>query len=859
MLATKNPTDTRVNNRVLWAWLLVMAGLAVVWQVWTFLTLNGLRNNLLEAALRVTPLAIGSAICTAVAFKFTGRARVGWMWFAVSSWLFAFGSTILSVLKYILVVEDLFPSLADVFYVVSMPTLLISLFYLPFIPYRRFERWRLSLDASVIVAVVFGYGWYFILAPAMLSHLSRGSIGFPLLLATSYPVFDLLVLAILLIRSAQWKRSALKSEAYLIAFGIVFWLAGDSYFVARCFMDGLPVTHPIEAGWTWGQLAWAYAVVRSLRLLEAPAVVPVVRDVRDSLLPADWVTQYGTYLALPLGLVLVLFGQNGHPLQWIGVQIGMGIVMLLLIVRQVVQALDLEEVNTKLVRLSDDLESRVQSRTRELELGQQRERDRSAVLELIARDEPLARIHRESERLEPSVAVQIERIANAHQALIDRLEHQANHDVLTGLANRLQCVQTLNTALERTAISGHGVAVLFIDLDRFKDINDTLGHPVGDVVLREVANRFQTCIPQGALLARLGGNEFMLVIPDLEPSSIAVTSECIARDLLAAIIPAIRVGEAEFFIDASVGSSFAPQDGIDATSLQKFADAAMYRAKREGLGYRVYTPDLNASAVERLEIERLLRRALETNPNESFHLVYQPIVETASGRVVGLEALVRWSDTARRLTPADFIPIVEESGLVVALGSWVLSTACAQAASWNRAGFQVRVNVNVSTMQFERPDFVDTVRRTLDVSGLTPELLGLELLESVLVQRFDETASRIAQLRALGVRLALDDFGAGYSSLSYLHRLTFDTLKIDRSFIMALGDARDTRPLVESILSIAQAFGLDAVAEGVETKAQLETLQSLGCEKVQGYFFSRPLPVSEVELVLKNAVLKPKV
>jgi EAL domain-containing protein (putative c-di-GMP-specific phosphodiesterase class I) len=252
-----------------------------------------------------------------------------------------------------------------------------------------------------------------------------------------------------------------------------------------------------------------------------------------------------------------------------------------------------------------------------------------------------------------------------------------------------------------------------------------------------------------------------------------------------------------------------------------------------------------------------LRRALETNPNESFHLVYQPIVETASGRVVGLEALVRWSDTTRHLTPAEFIPVAEESGLVVALGSWVLTTACTQAVIWQRTGFQVRVNVNVSTMQFERPDFVDTVRRTLDVSGLKPENLGLELLESVLVQRFDETASRIAQLRALGVRLALDDFGAGYSSLSYLHRLTFDTLKIDRSFISALGDARDTRPLVESILSIAQSFGLDAVAEGVETHAQLETLLSLGCEKVQGYLYSRPLPVAEIDAVLRTNKLEP--
>jgi diguanylate cyclase len=844
---------SNTSHRGIKGLLLVLAVFVIARQAWTFFTLYGVRNDALEVVFRSGSSLMAGLICLLVARAFEGQLRRAWTWIAAAIWCFTLAAATYSVTQLILK-QAIFPSIADVFFTGSIVLFITGLTRLPHTLYRRLEGVRLSLDAGVIVTVVAGYGWYFVLAPALLQHEARGGIGAAVIVATTYPIYNLLILAGMLIMSAQWRRTSVGPELRLIAVGVLCWFMATSYFLARCFVEGLPVSHPLEAGWAWGMFFCAFAAVRSLRLLEASNVMPAAPTTS---LPNDWLPRYGAYLALPLGLALVLFGQRGQPLQWVGVQIVMGLVILLVIARQIVQALDLERVNAQLQHFSEELEVRVIERTAALQRAQTREQERNRVLELIARDAPLESIQRSSENLEPEVAVRFEQIANERRALMERLEFQANHDALTGLPNRSQCVRTLNVALERAALDRRAVAVLFVDLDRFKDINDTLGHPVGDVVLREVAIRFQTCIPEGALLARLGGDEFMVVIPDLEPANAAVQTERVGRALLGAITPAIRVGEAEFFIDASVGVSLAPQDGTDATSLQKFADAAMYRAKNEGLGYRVYTPDLNASAVERLEIERLLRRALETNPNEAFHLVYQPIVEINSGKVVALEALVRWSDTVRRMTPADFIPVAEDSGLVVALGAWVLSTACTQAAIWQRAGFQVRVNVNVSTMQFERPDFVDTVRRTLDVSGLKPENLGLELLESVLVQRFDETASRIAQLRALSVRLALDDFGAGYSSLSYLHRLTFDTLKIDRSFIMALGDARDTRPLVESILSIAQSFGLDAVAEGVETQAQLETLQSLGCEKVQGYLYSRPLPVTEVDAVLRTNNLKP--
>ncbi|WP_293912108.1 EAL domain-containing protein [Deinococcus sp.] len=898
----------QLNRSRLVGLMMVVIGFSLARQVWTVYTLGGARNEVGEVVFRVVPLLLAVLLVGLVTRQHSGRLRKAMAWITASLVCFTLAMVMVSLFQFVLNISP-FPSPADFFSTLSMPLLVIGFARLPHARYRLHERLRLGLDASIIVSVIAGYGWFFVLAPAILGHLSRGSIGLPLILAMTYPIYDLAVLSGMLIVAVQWRRSKAGADIALLLAAVCCWLLADGYFLARCFIDGLPVTHPLEAGWVWGATLIALVALRSLSWpgvglnvagldspgldspgLDAPGLNSSRLDVTgldvtdpDSSDPAqperslsatatswgaaDLPTRYGAYLALPAVLLLVWFGRSAAPLQSVGTQVVSALVVALVIARQIVLSLDLQRLNRELQGLSAALEFRVGERTQELQLSRDREHQRTRVLEMIVRDEALSLIRREAAQLGSEAARSLEQLAAERRELLDRLEVQATCDALTGLPNRTQCLQTLRAALS-TALGASGrpplaVAVLFVDLNRFKDINDTLGHPVGDQVLCEVVGRFQSSIPQGALLARLGGDEFMVVLGDLDPGRAFATTERIGRELLSTLGPAIRVGEAEVFVGASIGVSFAPQDAQDAVTLQRYADAAMYRAKQGGLGYCAFTPDLNASAAKRLETERLLRRALEGDPARSFHLVYQPIIELGAdplgaGRIVAVEALLRWSDPERPLSPAEFIPVAENSGLIVALGRWVLGAACAQNAEWQRAGLLVRVNVNVSTIQFKCPDFVEVVQAALAGSGLDPRSLSLELLENVLVSRFDEIDSRITQLRATGVQLALDDFGSGYSSLSYLGRLTFDTLKIDRSFTAALDTQRGSRPLIASVLSIAQAFGMDAVAEGVETPAQLAALRALGCRRIQGYLFARPLPAHEIEPLLRRGLVGPE-
>jgi diguanylate cyclase len=849
------------------AWLVVATGFVVARQAWTFLTFYRVTDNAMgEVAFRILPMLIAAIACAIAARHHERRLRWVWRLVALSLVMNTIGAVLYSLFEYVLRIQS-FPSVADVFYTLSIAVLGAGFAAVPHAAYRRLEGIRLSLDATVIVVVAGMYAWYFLLGRAILAHLERGHglLGTEIVLAMSYPIYDLVLLALLLVNTARWDRSKLALEARWLALGLVMWTLGDGYFLARCFILNSPVSHPIEAGWAWGALCIAIAAShrprngsQNLTVNPQRANDPVQLNMFES--PNGFLTRFGAYLALIVSFPLLIFTQDAPALQQIGVQIGAGIVFALVVARQIVLALDLSRANTELRQLSEELEARVEDRTRDLERSRALELERSRVLEMIVRDEPLSQIIAQARDLGPKVSEPLEYIARERHGLIERLEFQANHDALTGLPNRAQCEHTLSLALDRAAPGARSVAVLYVDLDRFKDINDTLGHPVGDEVLRQVADRFRAVVPEDGLLARLGGDEFMVVLPNLDSDAASDAAWRVGQALLASLARTIRVGDADFFLDASIGVSLSPRDGTDATSLQKRADTAMYRAKREGLGYRAFTPDLDANALERLEIEHALRRALDEDPAAAFHLVYQPIIEPRSRQIVGLEALVRWSNLTYTLSPAQFIPVAEESGLIVLLGTWVLAEACRQNALWQRAGVpKVRVSVNVSTTQFERTDFVDIVRRTLEESGLAPSSLGLELLESVLVKRFDETASRITQLRELGVQLSLDDFGSEYSSLSYLHRLSFDTLKIDRSFTLALGGERDTRTLVSAILSIAQEFGMDTVAEGVETPAQLETLERLGCGNVQGYLFCAPLLPDAAERALRAGRIEPTV
>jgi diguanylate cyclase len=765
--------------------------LALILQIWSFLTLSGLTNSpLIEAFLRIAPYitsTIAVLVITAQHRKRGSSSLAGYLLAGVLGSQFI-GGVLYYSLQNIFNISP-FPSVADVFYTLSPILMIASFSALPHAVMKRLDGLRSMLDAGIIVMTISSFIWFFVLAPAVLAHLARsGKLGLEISLAMTYPIYDLVSLAFVITNISRWERSSLSTEIRWLLASLVGFLISDGYFLARCFIPALPETHPLEVGWAWG----AFMIVVAARGSLYPPKFPHVEIRTNTLL-----VRYGAYIAILLIFPLLLFSQGFPYLQRIGVEIISGLVFLAVIARQIVLTLSLERSNSKLQKLSDELEARVVERTQELEF-------------------------------------------------------QALHDALTGLPNRVFAERHLKAALEDSG--ARATSVLYVDLDHFKDINDTLGHPIGDAVLCLVTERFQACTPPHGLLSRLGGDEFSLVLTDLDPATARAQSEQTAEQIVQSLSSALRVGDADFFLGASVGISFSPFHGDDATTLQKHADSAMYSAKRQGSGVRVYSSDLDASAIERLETERALRRALETDPGSAFALHYQPILDLPSGQIVALEALVRWNDGGVMRSPAQFIPIAEECGLIVPLGNWILHEACKQMVLWQE--FKLRVSVNVSTVQFERPDFVDRLKTCLAQTQLEPERLSLELLESVLVSRFDETALKINQLRELGVRLALDDFGSGYSSLSYLNRLTFDTLKLDRSFINSLGSARDTRALVAAILSIASEFGMEAIAEGVETHAQLETLKSLGCDVVQGWLYAPALPASEVEVLLRNGALE---
>jgi diguanylate cyclase (GGDEF)-like protein/PAS domain S-box-containing protein len=444
-------------------------------------------------------------------------------------------------------------------------------------------------------------------------------------------------------------------------------------------------------------------------------------------------------------------------------------------------------------------------------------------------------------------AARLAAIAVEHRQLTDQLAFQARHDSLTGLPNRSCFLELLERAL-REAVRRDGVAsVLFIDLDRFKQINDTLGHAMGDQLLKQVAARLTAALPgEDDVAARMGGDEFTIILakPPNEEFALAVS-----RRLLNALRLPYFIDGHELFVTPSIGISFFPNDGEDAPTLLRNADLAMYHAKNAGKNdLERFVPGPQRSSLERLELENALRRALEKS---EFELYFQPIVAT-DGRLDGLEALLAWNHPRLgRIPPKVFIPIAEETGQIVEIGWWVLSEACLQAARWLALGLDfTSISVNVSAVQFARADFVDSVANALALSGLAPKRLELELTESFVMKDIAESARRMSQLRALGVSMSIDDFGTGYSSLSYLRSLPADSLKIDQSFLRDLHAPAGSMAVIQTIVMLAHNMNLSVVAEGVETLEDLEALKAAGCDRVQGHLYGASLRAHEAERLL---------
>jgi diguanylate cyclase (GGDEF)-like protein/PAS domain S-box-containing protein len=435
----------------------------------------------------------------------------------------------------------------------------------------------------------------------------------------------------------------------------------------------------------------------------------------------------------------------------------------------------------------------------------------------------------------------------------ERMRHDALHDALTGLPNRTLLLDRLRHALDRAARDGSRVAVFFLDLDNLKVLNDSLGHHAGDELLRAIGPRLRAELRASDTIARFGGDEFAVVCEDVADDEHAIR---IAERLVLAFEDPFTVGGEARFGSVSVGLVVTdPDSERSADGLLSDADAAMYRAKERGRGrLEVFDAGLRDRITARLQVEADLRRALEGEGR--LWVAYQPYYRLPGRRVAGVEALVRWDHPERgNVPPSDFIPVAEESGLVVPLGARVLRAACEQVARWQReTGHRgLRLTVNVSARQMGAPDFVDTVQEILTDTGLHPDSLGLEITEGLLLEETPATALTIELLQALGVRLLLDDFGTGYSSLRYLQRYPLDGLKVDRAFVMGLGEAGDgDGAIVEAIVGMARALGMGVIPEGVETEGQLERLSAIGCDHAQGFLLSRPLPAERLEELLRS-------
>ena len=427
-----------------------------------------------------------------------------------------------------------------------------------------------------------------------------------------------------------------------------------------------------------------------------------------------------------------------------------------------------------------------------------------------------------------------------------RYEHQllrqANYDILTGLPNRMLALDRLKQALAQARRDKLLVGLMFLDLDNFKHINDTMGHDNGDSLLIEASRRISSCIRGSSTVARLGGDEFLVILPSINTPEAA---EHIAERILQTFSLPYTLENQEVFVSTSIGIAIYPSDSHDGTALLQHADAAMYQAKEKGKSaYQRFLPEMKQHSNDRLQIESQLRRALELNELEVY---YQPIVESATGDIVGAEALLRWNNASMGVIPPDkFIPLAEESGLIISIGDWVLDTACKQMKQWQiDTGLDLTIAVNVSPRQFRDGNFVDSVKNILSRYNLTPHFLELEITERLILDDSIETSDIFESLDEMGVKLSIDDFGTGYSALGYLKSYPFDTLKIDKSFVQDVIEEKEDAALVTAIITMAHSLGLKVIAEGVEEASQLEFLNSRECDYAQGYYFNRPVPAAD--------------
>ncbi|GAA0797403.1 putative bifunctional diguanylate cyclase/phosphodiesterase [Spirilliplanes yamanashiensis] len=899
------PAVNRSPGATRWTRLCVAVGAAVV--VFGGLLLSNVGGALVSQTISNVGLcvaALSAAVaCLVRARGTTGRLRLSWGLIGLGILSWGAGQMAWVYLESVRGEEVPFPSGADIGYMGLPPLAVAGLLFLPVAAQTLANRIRSVLDGLMIGASALMISWILVVAPTI----EAGGDPLALYISLWYPLGDVVVVTVVLFQLAllRHRGNPMSRPLLLVGIGIGIFCVADIGFAYLNLTGSYASGGMIDSFWFLG---FAFILLAALMPVRAQAGPVAQEAAEDGEMPLAMLLPYVAVLAALL-TSMFWFATNagGSPfVSWTR-----SALILLMVGRQLLTLLEnrgltrhlqarVAEVSASeqrfhaLVQHSSDVVTVVdangvvlyQSESVRRVFGYSARTLTGRALIHLLHPDSAARLvealrtvagrpyattvleltvpHRDKRPRQaemtvtnllddPSVGglVLNTRDISERKELQQQLMHEAFHDTLTQLANRALFHEQVAEALRREDDEATTVTVLFLDLDGFKEVNDSLGHAAGDLVLMQVADRLRATVRRGDTVARFGGDEFALLVhaPNRR------YAEGVAERVVAAMDEPFMLDERELHIGASVGLACVDEAAAgDAEQLMRDADLAMYRAKATGGGgWAVYDPQMHARVVDRLELEGDLRRALQ---RREISLHYQPTIDLADGSIVGFEALVRWHHPTRGLVnPGDFIPAAEATGLIIPLGRWVLTEACRQAVAWSTesGGRPLKMSVNVSVRQFDRANLPNVVADVLMETGMPASQLCLEMTESVIMNDTEENLAQLIRLKALGVQLAIDDFGTGYSSLAYLRRFPVDIIKIDRSFVEQLGGAADDSTLARTIVQLGQSLGMSTVAEGIEQQGQLTALRRMGCDLAQGFFFSRPVPADVAGRLLREA------